>query len=637
MPLMRHLRETEPFCHLPEPIFESFRAGLQSRSYPANTFIFQQNDPPTGFLYIIQEGLVEITVLTPGGVDMVVDYRSEGTFFGGTPIFTGEPYTAGARTVKPTECFLIPAKILAEASRDYPQISAYFTRIVLSRVRNLYQEIVTSHSQSSLGQMEAFPFKKRLSELMTTPVESCDQDEPVRRIARRLTDKGIGSVLVVGERQTLAGIVTERDLVTKVLAPEHADPNTLRARDIMTPTPLSMPPATYMYEAIAFMQAHRIKHLPVVDRGEPVGMVSLRDLMRFRSQKALLLLGSIREAKTLEVLAQSGKEILTIARSLLSETHSTPEVMEIVSHIHHAVIRRTFDLCLAQMQDEGRFMPDIRFCFLIMGSGGRREMLLGPDQDNGFIFEDVADGRMPEIEGFFAPFGEKLVAALAQVGYPLCVGKVMVNNPHWRGRLQDWQERIRDWVNEPEPQKVRYSSIFFDFVPLAGDPALAARLRAIVHREIREFQGFLYHMMSLDLRHRVPLGLLGRFVVEKSGEHKGMLSLKQGGSVFIVDCIRMFALERELDEVTTLGRLKALVTANVFAQETAEHIRAAFEALSFLRLRNEIDALDRGEPPSHFLDPYALTRNEQDLLKESFNAVSKLQDATKRHFGRTPF
>jgi len=637
MPLIRQLQETEPFCHLPESLFESFRAGLQSRTYPANTFIFQQNDPPTGFLYIIQEGLVEITVLTPGGVDMVVDYRSEGTFFGGTPIFTGEPYTAGARTVKPTECFLIPAKILAEASRDYPQISGYFTRIVLSRVRNLYQEIVTNHSQASLGQMEAFPFKKRLSELMTTPVESCDQDEPVRRIARRLTEKGIGSVLIVGERQTLAGIVTERDLVTKVLAPEHADPNTLRARDIMTPAPLSMPPATYMYEAIAFMQSHRIKHLPVVDRGEPVGMVSLRDLMRFRSQKALLLLGSIREATTLEVLAASGKEILTIARSLLSETHSTPEVMEIVSHIHHAVIRRTFDLCLAQMQDEGRLMPDIRYCFLLMGSGGRREMLLGPDQDNGFIFEDVADGRMPEIEAFFAPFSEKLVAALEQVGYPLCVGKVMANNPHWRGRLQDWQERIRDWVNDPEPQKVRYSSIFFDFVPLAGDPGLAARLRNIVHREIREFQGFLYHMMSLDLRHRVPVGLLGRFLVEKSGMHKGQLSLKQGGSVFIVDCIRMFALERELDEITTLGRLKALVTANVFAQETAEHIRAAFEALSFLRLRNEINALDRGEEPSHFLDPHSLTRNEQDLLKESFNAVSKLQDATKRHFGRTPF
>ncbi len=637
MPLIRQLQETEPFCHLPEPLFQTITAGVQTQVYPANTFIFKQNDTPTGYLYIIKTGLVEISVITPGGVDMVVDYRNEGTFFGGTPIFTGDSYTAGARTVKPTECYLIPGKGLAEAARNYPQISEYFTRIVLSRVRNLYQEIVSSHSQAGLGQMEAFPFKKRLSELMTSPVESCHQDEPVRRIARRLAEKGIGSVLIVNERQTLTGIVTERDLVTKVLAPEQADPNTLRARDIMTPTPLSMSPATYMYEAIAFMQAHRIKHLPVVDRGEPVGMVSLRDMMRFRSQKAMLLLGNIREATSLEILAESGKEILTIARSLLSETHSTPEVMEIVSHIHHEVIRRTFDLCLAEMQAEGQLMPDIRYCFLLMGSGGRREMLLGPDQDNGFIFENVADGRMPEIEAFFAPLSEKLVAALDQVGYPLCAGKVMANNPHWRGRLEDWQERIRDWVNDPEPQKVRYSSIFFDFVPLAGDPDLAARLRTIVHQEIREFQGFLYHMMSLDLRHRVPVGLLGRFVVEKSGEHKGQLSLKQGGSVFIVDCIRMFALEREIDEVTTLGRLKALVAANVFAQETAEHIRAAFEALSFLRLRNEITLLDQGEEPSHFLDPYSLTRNEQDLLKESFNAVSKLQDATKRHFGRTPF
>ncbi len=637
MPLIRQLRDTDPFCHLPEQLFETIREGAQTRVFPANTFIFKQNDDPTGFLYIIKEGLVEISVLTPGGVDMVVDYRNEGTFFGGTPIFTGEPYTAGARTVKPTECFLIPGAILATAARDYPQVSEYFTRIVLSRVRNLYQEIVSSHNQSILVQMEAFPFKKRLSEMMTTPVESCPQDEPVRKIARRLTDKGIGSVLVVGERQSLAGIVTERDLVTKVLAPEHADPNSLRARDIMTPAPLSLPPSTYMFEAITFMQTHRIKHLPVVDRGEPVGMVSLRDLMRFRSQKALLLLGSIREAKTLEVLAAAGREILTIARSLLSETHSTPEVMEIVSHIHHAIIRRTFDLCLAEMEGEGRRMPDVRFCFLLMGSGGRREMLLGPDQDNGFIFEDVADGRMPEIEGFFGPFAEKLVAALVQVGYPSCVGKVMANNPLWRGRLKDWKERINDWVFDPEPQKVRYSSIFFDFIPLVGDPSLAVQLRGIVHRAIGDFQGFLYHMMSLDLRHRVPVGLLGRFVVEKSGDHKGQLSLKQGGSVFIVDCIRMFALERELDEVTTLGRLKALVAANVFAPETAEHIRAAFEALSFLRLRHEIQLLDQGQPPSHFLDPTTLTRNEQDLLKESFNAVSKLQDATKRHFGRTPF
>jgi CBS domain-containing protein len=637
MSLILHLRDTEPFNTLPEALFQDLSSASNLTSFPAGTFIFQQNDPPTGFLYLIKEGLVEISVQTPGGVDMVVDYRKEGQFFGGTPIFTGEPYTGGARTLKPTVCYLIPQEILRRLQRDYPQVGGYFTRMVLSRVRELYSEIVRDHGQKALTQMEAYPFKKRLSEIMVAPAECCRAGESAQQVARRLTEKKIGSVLVTGEDRKLLGIITGKDLVAKVVAPENIDPRAITARDIMTPHPYGMGPETYMYEAMAYMTGHRLKYLPVVDRGEPVGMVSLRDLLRYRSQKAMLLLGNIHEEATIEGLAAIRRELVAVARTLLSETRSTPEVLEILSYIHHGIIKRVFDLCLAERIAAGHRQPALRYCFLIMGSGGRREMLLGPDQDNGFIFENVPDSRMPEIEAFFVPLAEKVVAALDQVGYPLCHGKVMASNPLWRGRLQDWQARIRDWVNDPEPQKVRYSSIFFDFVPLAGDPSLAQSLREVVNHEIREFQGFLYHMMTLDLRYKVPVGLLGRFLVEKSGDHKGELSVKQGGSVYIVDCIRMFALEKELQELTTLDRLKALVEHNVFSAETAEHIRAAFEALTFLRLRNEINRIDTGSEPSHFLDPATLTRNEQDLLRESFHAVSKLQDATKRHFSRTPF
>ncbi len=637
MPLIKHLKDTEPFNHLPEALFQEIRDGASLRKFPPNTYIFKQNDPPTGYLYVIKEGLVEIIFQTPDGGDMVVDYRPEGAFFGGTPIFTGDPYTGGARTVRPTECYLIPQEILRRAEKDVPQLAEYFTRIVLSRVRQLYSEIVTDHSRQALTQMEAYPFKKRLSEIMTAPVTMCSPDESARQVARRLTEKGIGSLLVTDENSAVLGIITERDLVSKVLTRENVDPDQVPAAEIMTPHPHAMGPGTYMYEAMSYMMAHRIRHLPVLDRGEVVGMVTMRDLMRFRSHKAMLLVGNTREAKDLDALARIHQEIVAVAKTLLSETRSTPEVMEILSYIHHGIIKRVFEFCLEEMKAEGKQPPAIRYCFLIMGSGGRKEMLLCPDQDNGFIFENFPDEQMEEVEAFFVPFAEKIVASLNQIGYPLCHGKVMVNNPAWRGRLKDWQARISDWVNDPEPQKVRYSSIFFDFAPLAGDPSLAQSLREIVHRAIREFQAFLYHMMSLDLRYKVPVGLLGRFILDKSGDHKGQLSLKQGGSVYIVDCIRMFALEKELAELTTLGRLKALVERNVFAPETAEHIRAAFEALTFLRLRNEIFLAEEGQEPSHYLDPYALSKNEQDLLKEAFHAVSKLQEATKRHFGRTPF
>jgi len=630
-----NLRETEPFNHLPESLFQELRESAVKQKFPANVHIFNQNDPPTGYLYVIFDGMVEITANAPGGEEMVVNYRKAGNFFGGTPIFTGEPYTGGARTVTETTCYLIPDQALKKAAQNYPQVSDYFTRVVLSRVRSLYADIVKEHTSNAITQMEAYPFKKRLSEIMSAPVETCRSDASARAIARQMSNKNVSSILVLGDKSTPIGIITERDLIEKVLSPDAIDYDEITATGIMTPHPHFVTPETYMYEAMTYITAHRIKHLPVIDRGQLVGMVTMRDLMRFRSQKAMLLVGSVSEESTLKGLASIKKEILTVARSLLTETHSTPEVMEIISYIHHSIIKKVYQVCFNEMLAEGYQRPKIRYSFLLMGSGGRREMLLNPDQDNGFIFEDVPDERLPEIENFFAPFGDKLVAALEQVGYPLCEGKVMCNNPLWRGRLSDWHQRIHDWVQNPEPQTVRYSSIFFDFVPLEGDSSLAQALHDIVFSEIREFEGFLYHMMSLDLRYKIPLGMLGRFLVEKSGDHKGCLSLKQGGSIYIVDCVRMFALEKGLQETTTLDRLNRLVERKVFETDTAEHIKAALEALNFLRLRNEIQQLEAGQEASHFLDPNSLSKSEQELLKESFHAVSKLQDATKRHFSRS--
>jgi CBS domain-containing protein len=631
----KQLRSAAPFDQLPDAILQELLSAAKTRVYPPGSSIFEQDDPPTGFLYIVKKGLVEITAITPGGIDLVVEYRREKEFFGEMPIFSDESYSGGARAAQETECYLIPAPILRRAEEKYPQLREYFTGAVLSRVRQMYGEIVADHTRNALSHLDGYPFQKRLSEIMSSPVEACGADEPVRQVAQRMVQKNVSSVLVLDEAGRPAGLITERDLVARVIADDRVDSRMGAAAEVMTSHPYAMAPDAYMYEAMAYMLGHRLKHLPVVHGGVAVGMVTLRDLMRYRSQKAMLLLGNIREEETLAGLALMRQEIVEVARTLLSEVRILPEVMEIISYIHHEIIKRVYDLCEREMAAAGYRKPPIRHCFLIMGSGGRREMLLNPDQDNGFIYEDLTDEQLATVEGYFVPFSEKLVTALAEVGYPLCEGKVMANNPAWRGRLCDWQARVREWVSEPEPQNVRTSSIFFDFTTLVGDPALTHDLRNVVYQEMRDHPGFLYHMMTLDLQYRVPLGLLGRFLVEKSGDHAGKLSLKLAGSIYIVDCIRMFCLEHERQELGTLDRLKALVDCNVFDAETAENIQAAFEALVFLRLRNEIALVDAGKKPSHFFDPHTLPKNEQNLLRASFQAVRKLQEATKRHFGRT--
>jgi len=634
MGLIKTLHETEPFNQLSEEVFEQLNQAAILEKFPAQVHIFNQTDAPSGYLYVIKSGLVEIVVLTPGGVEMIVDYRKEGSFFGGTPVFTEGGYTAGARTAKETECYLIPKDILVKTAENYPHITEFFTKAVYSRIRNLYSGMVSDHAQNALTQMEAYPFKKRLSEIMSTPVETCTPDASIREVARRMTQRGIGAMLVCEQNNQLAGIVTERDLVTKILARETADCKTSLARDVMTPQPYTMSPDTFMYEATTFMMGHKIKHMPILDRDEIVGIVTVQDLMKYRSQKSMLLVGSVNKARTVEDLISARAEIVKVARALMSETRSHVETMEIISYIHHRIIRRCYEIVFDEMKRQGKMPPDIKFCFIIMGSGGRKEMLLGPDQDNGFIYENFSDEKTAEVDAFFVPFAEKLVTALARIGYPRCKGNVMVNNPLWRGRLDEWKARVSDWIKVPEPQKVRYSSIFFDFMPIAGEASLCQDLRDIVHLQIKEHPIFLYHMMELDFKHKVPLSLIGRFTLSREKEHKGTLSLKQAGSIFIVDCIRMFLLEQQIDATTTTERLDQLVKLRIFNQETAEHIKAAFEAFTFLRLRNEITLIDQGKFPSHYLDPYALSKNEQDLLKEAFRVASKLQDSTKRHFSK---
>ncbi|MCD8553570.1 putative nucleotidyltransferase substrate binding domain-containing protein [Seleniivibrio sp.] len=631
---VKNLNKYSPFDRIPEDAVADIISASKVVQFPAGTIIFTQTDKPSGYLYFIGSGKIDIIVETPEGVEMVVDTRSQGGYFGWTPVFTNDGYTAGARAAEDSACLLIPQKQVLENARKYPDISNYFNKAIFSQVRKLYKEMVERNSMDPAAQMEAYPFQKRLSEIMSRPVMTCMVDDSVQKVAVKMTEEGIAALVVTNREGLMEGIITERDLVRKVLARDVQNHSALPVSDVMTHNPYFMTPETYMYEAATFMFRHGIRHLPVLAGDEIAGIVSIQDLMRFRSQKSMLLVGGANEAETVAELAEVYKAIVKVARVLLIENRSHVETMEILSYVHHSVIRRCFEIVKRSMLDDGYVMPDIRWCFLIMGSGGRKEMLLGPDQDNGFLYEDYPEELNEAVDKFFVPFSEKLVMALAEVGYHLCNGKVMVNNPAWRGRLREWRERVTRWIQVPEPQRVRYSSIFFDFMPIAGDSSLCFDLRETVSKLIKANPLFLYQMMELDYKHKVPLGLLDRFITHKTGEHKGLLSLKENGSIFIVDCVRMYMLEQGIHGVSTIDRLDRLEELGKFNKATADHVKAAFESFTYLRLQNEIKCIDSGLAPSHFLDPDSLTEQEAELLKEAFKAAGKLQDSTRRYFSK---
>lgn len=100
--------------------------------------------------------------------------------------------------------------------------------------------------------------------------------DTVRHAARTMRDKKIAAVLVM-DLEHLVGILTERDMTVRVVA-AGLDPDTTAVREIMTMDPDTLAPSDTAADAVRLMKLRNYRHLPVVDEGRVVGMVSVRDL-----------------------------------------------------------------------------------------------------------------------------------------------------------------------------------------------------------------------------------------------------------------------------------------------------------------------------------------------------------------------
>lgn len=95
--------------------------------------------------------------------------------------------------------------------------------------------------------------------------------------ARQMKQRNVGSVLVV-DGTRLVGIFTERDALFRVLAAER-NPASTALGDVMTPQPQTMHPDEPFLHALRAMHEGKFRHLPVVEFGRPIGIVSVRDAL----------------------------------------------------------------------------------------------------------------------------------------------------------------------------------------------------------------------------------------------------------------------------------------------------------------------------------------------------------------------
>ena len=117
-----------------------------------------------------------------------------------------------------------------------------------------------------------------VAEIMNRDVLAVDPTASIGEAAEKMMDGGVGAVVVMEDMVRMVGIITERDILQRVVVP-RLDPGVTLVQDVMTTELVCCQPHTSLEEARGVLKNRRIRHLPVVDEYKRlVGMISIGDL-----------------------------------------------------------------------------------------------------------------------------------------------------------------------------------------------------------------------------------------------------------------------------------------------------------------------------------------------------------------------
>ncbi|MCK8823791.1 DUF294 nucleotidyltransferase-like domain-containing protein [Fuchsiella alkaliacetigena] len=611
-------------------------AGAEARveSYTEGTYIFEQNEQARTELYIILEGFVELIISDELGVNKSIDYRYPGDFLGEEAFSSfseRQTYNNFALAVEDVSCFVLTKKSLKLLIKKEHKFVEYLLNSLIDWEDSCYQALLRREDYQGDQQetIKIYPFRKKIFEVMNFPVETCARTTHIWEVAQAMQKRNISSV-VVAENDKPVGIITEKEIVHQLIA-QKKDFNKVLAEEIMSTEVITVPKNAFFYQALYSMVKHQLKHVVVVEREVIVGIVTIRDLAQTRNTGLVTTVNEIESQRSISELNKARQKVDQVLKALVVEKASTKEICQLITEFNDRLTRRVIELCENEMKQEGYGLAPVDYCFLQMGSAGRKEQFVRTDQDNAIIFADDEE-KEEEIREYFRILGEKIVDKLVKCGFEECDGGVMVNNHYWRNSFAEWVEIMEKWLAKLDNIRIRSLSIFLDFRAIYGDLYLAKELKNKLLKYFQKNARITHNIGKYALQNKLPLGLFGRLITKNSEEHKGEINLKLGGCVQMVDCVRAFSLLEGIIKTSTFERLEALAKESIISNDDKDKFINAYEQLLGLRIRDGLNKLELGEEVDNHINPQQLNKEDYRALKDSLGAVDELMKLTGHAF-----
>lgn len=616
-----YFRKTVPFDQLDEGLLRGLARHCKLDFYPKATRILTAGESDVNYLYLIQRGAVSKYIIDAQGTVSLNDLRGEGQFFGALGIIQRSRATVDVETVEDTFCILLPKQQFLELLDTQPHFAGYYLKDFSDQLAQTAYSELRRHKLKRRPSEDLLLFSNTVGDIVQRQAVTIDAQATIQAAAALMSEQRIGSLLVhePGYPRQIVGIITDRDLRFKVVA---------AGRDLSRPVAeiMSSPVQTVLSQTLCFdvlllMLSRGIHHLAVEQGGRIAAVVTSNDIMSLQGNSPYYLFKEIVGQDRISGLYPLAQKTSDVIRSLLKEGGKASHITRMIAIINDHILSRLLTLLEMELGP-----PPVAYCWLLLGSEGRREQTFKTDQDNALVYADPhSDHQRLQAERYFAELAERAAHHLANCGYPPCPGEIMAANPRWRQPYSVWREYFTSWVCRPNPQEVLNSTIFFDFKAGFGENRLADELRNELVMLIRRQDIFLFHLARQALTVRTPLSFFRNFIVEKDGEYKHRLDIKHKGIALYADVARILALRHGIKETNTLARFKVLADEGHLDRPLARAAEDSYELIMQLRLLHQLEQMEEGGMPDNHIDPADLTDLERRMLKESFRILERLQ------------
>lgn len=591
--LIRFLSSVHPYDSLEQARLRDLAPRFQVLSVQAGHQIYGLEDELAG-LYLVHHGEVEVSDANGMAVSILGPRNS----FGERGLIRGGRAVTSAVATLETVLLLLPRAAFDALMLAEPKVARFFDR---RRPEPQSQNRLTT---------------TRVESIMAANPVTCSAGLTCQGAAQLMRDHCISSVCIT-EDDGLLGILTTRDLTEKHLA--QGLPLSTPVSQVMTRDPLTLPPSAIGSDVLHAMMECHIGHIPIVQNGQLLGIITQTDLTRFQAVSSAELVAAVARASSAKDMARVSAEIPRLLVQLVAGGNRHEVVTRLITDIADTATRRLLSLAEAKLGP-----APVPYLWLACGSQGRQEQTGVSDQDNCLILSDQAQ---PAHDAYFAALAQFVCDGLNTCGYVHCPGDMMASNPRWRQPLRIWREYFAGWIRKPGPEAQMLASVMFDLRPIGGDKTLFEGLQAQVLASASANSIFTAHMTSNALKHTPPLGLLRGFATIRSGEHRNTLDMKHNGVVPVTDLGRIYALQARIKAVNTRARLEAAAAAGAISPSGARDLIDAYDLIAQTRLEHQAQLVRAAQVPDNYLAPSDLSDFERSHLRDAFVVVKTMQSA----------